>query len=182
MSLRWYGWVFNTTAPIIHLSLEQWSGRIAPTPSLTHAWLKPGRKSFVFLPGAPRWGKRHQTESESQESFQDLESLSETPPPPQTEKVTFKSRWIHQHQRDVRRERQLKCRPCFYSSGLKALRANSLKWHLYFERCGSARENKTSSCQNQKRSGKFTPRFFFCWACFSLLKKAGLFFFFFYIL
>ena len=102
------------------------------------------------------------------------------PPQPQTEKVTFKSRWIHQHQRDVRRERQLKCRPCFYSSGLKALRANSLNWHLYFERCGSARENKTSSCQNQKRSGKFTPRFFFCWACFSLLKKAGLFFFFFF--
>lgn len=108
-SLRWYGWVFNTSTPIIHLSLEQWSGRIARTPSLTHAWLKPGRKSFVFLPGAPRWGKRHQTEPKS-EVVPGLREPVWTPP---TGKVTIKSRWIHQHERDVRCERQLKSKPCF---------------------------------------------------------------------
>lgn len=58
MRPRWYGWVFNVTTAIIHLSLEQWSGRIAWTPSLTTAWLKIGRKSFVFLPGA-LWGGKN---------------------------------------------------------------------------------------------------------------------------
>lgn len=32
-----YGWVFNASAPIIHLSLEPRSGGIAPSPRLTRA-------------------------------------------------------------------------------------------------------------------------------------------------
>lgn len=49
-----YGWVFNAGAAIIHLSLEPQSGRIAPSPRLTRAWLNVGGRSFVFLPGAAR--------------------------------------------------------------------------------------------------------------------------------
>lgn len=73
MRPRWYGWLFNATAPIIHLSLEQWSGRIAWTPSLTHVWLKLGMP--VFPPGIAWEGGMHQTNRDGG-LLLDLERLS----------------------------------------------------------------------------------------------------------
>lgn len=143
-SLRWYGWVFNTTTPIIHLSLEQWSGRIARTPSLTHAWLKPGRKSFVFLPGAPRWGKRHQTEPKS-EVVPGLREPVWTPPPERSglnpgESINTSLTWGATVSWNLNH--------AFYSSSFKALRAYfsqlaSLLWVMWLHS-----KKQTPFCQS----------------------------------